>query len=171
MNTNTRITLKNIKYFAAGSQETLCYVAAVYFDGKKVGDAENDGHGGNTMVRYDSKDQRTVVQAYCASLDPATYRLPAFSFSRTRVKTDEEICDDLVTDWLLARDLKRMLATRLVYTKPDVHGIYETNKAKSKAILDQWLSNPEQVKAKLKADKLLNVLPFDEALSVFKAAA
>lgn len=44
------IELKNIKYFAAGSEETDCFVATIYIDGKKAGDARNDGHGGSTFI-------------------------------------------------------------------------------------------------------------------------
>lgn len=42
----SRIQLKNVKYAAFASEETHCYEASVYFDGKKVGTVKNDGHGG-----------------------------------------------------------------------------------------------------------------------------
>jgi hypothetical protein len=41
-----RITLKNIKHAEFASEETNCYKASVYFDGKRVGIVSNDGHGG-----------------------------------------------------------------------------------------------------------------------------
>jgi hypothetical protein len=41
-----KLELKNIKYFASGSQETPCYTATVYVDGKKAIYVDNDGHGG-----------------------------------------------------------------------------------------------------------------------------
>lgn len=41
-----RVSLKSIKHFAAGSEETDCFVATLYLDGKKAGDVRNDGHGG-----------------------------------------------------------------------------------------------------------------------------
>lgn len=44
------ITLKNIKVAKFMSQETLCYSATVYVDGKKAGHSENDGHGGCSSV-------------------------------------------------------------------------------------------------------------------------
>jgi energy-coupling factor transporter ATP-binding protein EcfA2 len=42
--------VSNIKVFLAGSEETLCFVANVKKDGKVVGRAENQGHGGSTFV-------------------------------------------------------------------------------------------------------------------------
>ncbi len=44
------ITLKNFKHAAFASQETYCFEATVYIDGKKAGTASNDGHGGCTFV-------------------------------------------------------------------------------------------------------------------------
>ena len=41
-----KLELKNIKYFASGSQETPCYTATVYVDGKKAIYVSNNGHGG-----------------------------------------------------------------------------------------------------------------------------
>lgn len=45
------LTVAKIKTFAAGSEETLCFVADLMVNGKKVGTAENDGHGGCTFLR------------------------------------------------------------------------------------------------------------------------
>ena len=44
------ITLKNFKHAAFASQETYCFEATVYIDGKKAGTASNEGHGGCTFV-------------------------------------------------------------------------------------------------------------------------
>ena len=41
-----KIELKNISYYKQGSEETPCYNAVVYVDGKKMIDVSNDGHGG-----------------------------------------------------------------------------------------------------------------------------
>ena len=44
------ITIKNLKVLEELSEETLCFSASVYVNGKKVGTAENRGHGGMTDV-------------------------------------------------------------------------------------------------------------------------
>jgi len=50
---DNKLELKKVKIFLPGSQETICFTADIYANGKKVGYAENDGHGGCTMARTD----------------------------------------------------------------------------------------------------------------------
>ena len=40
------ITVKNVKIHQELSEETLCFSASVYFNGKRVGVAKNRGRGG-----------------------------------------------------------------------------------------------------------------------------
>ncbi len=42
--------LRKIKYFDAMSEETPCFTAEIWEDGKHVADVKNDGHGGGNMV-------------------------------------------------------------------------------------------------------------------------
>ena len=44
------ITLKNVKIYAGLSQDSDAFTASVYVDGKKVGEAKDDGRGGNNYV-------------------------------------------------------------------------------------------------------------------------
>jgi len=48
-----KLELRKIKFFEAGSEETNCFVAEIYKAGKRVGHANNDGHGGDTLARMD----------------------------------------------------------------------------------------------------------------------
>jgi hypothetical protein len=41
-----KVELKNVKYSAFASQETHCFEATVYIDGKRVGTVSNEGYGG-----------------------------------------------------------------------------------------------------------------------------
>ena len=52
------ITLKNVKTYAGLSEETIAFNASVYIDGKKVGDAKNNGQGGSNDVNVFTKDGR-----------------------------------------------------------------------------------------------------------------
>ena len=45
-----KIELKRFSYNARLSEETNAFAADIWVDGKNVGFAKNDGHGGNTMV-------------------------------------------------------------------------------------------------------------------------
>lgn len=42
----TRLTVKNYKVAEWASEETECFTASLYLDGKRIGTARNDGHGG-----------------------------------------------------------------------------------------------------------------------------
>ena len=58
MTTNTttldtaRITIKSFKTVKWMSEETICFTASVLIDGKVIGEASNEGHGGCTFVRF-----------------------------------------------------------------------------------------------------------------------
>ena len=66
------IELKRFTTNARLSQETIAFAADVWVDGKKVGRAENAGHGGATMVHLDPS-VRGKVEAYGKALIPAEY--------------------------------------------------------------------------------------------------
>lgn len=50
--TASRITIKSFKTVKWMSEETICFTASVLFDGKVIGEASNEGHGGCTFVRF-----------------------------------------------------------------------------------------------------------------------
>jgi len=66
------ISLKRFSTNARLSQETTAFAADVWVDGKKVGHAQNDGHGGATMVHLDPS-VRSAVEAHGKTLVPAEY--------------------------------------------------------------------------------------------------
>ena len=68
------IALKGLKLFLAGSQETICFVATITKNGKVIGNAENDGHGGCTFVHAKGFDTDPRLETYvdelvCAEAD------------------------------------------------------------------------------------------------------
>ena len=68
-----KIELKRFTTNARLSQETTAFAADVWVDGRKVGHAENDGHGGMTMVHLD-KSVRDQVEAHGKTLVPDEYK-------------------------------------------------------------------------------------------------
>lgn len=47
-----QITIKSFKTVKWMSEETICFTASVLIDGKVIGEASNEGHGGCTFVRF-----------------------------------------------------------------------------------------------------------------------
>ena len=59
-----KVEIKNIKLNLAFSEETTCFKADIFVDGKKAGYASNDGHGGSTCYNaYDVKGRDLIAQA------------------------------------------------------------------------------------------------------------
>lgn len=67
-----KIELKRFTTNARLSQETTAFAADVWVNGKKVGTAENDGHGGSHTVHLD-RSVRNQVEAYGKPLVPAEF--------------------------------------------------------------------------------------------------
>lgn len=50
------ITITKFKYYPELTEETYCFTAVVLLDGKRIGQAKNDGHGGETRLELDKFD-------------------------------------------------------------------------------------------------------------------
>lgn len=68
-----KIELKRFTTNARLSQETTAFAADVWVDGKKAGYAENDGHGGSTIVHLDPS-VRAQVEAHGKTIVPTEYK-------------------------------------------------------------------------------------------------
>ena len=69
------IEVKNVKIVEAFSEETFCFTASIRVDGKKVGEASNRGHGGNTDLMYKDgyphkSETHKAIKEYCETLPP-----------------------------------------------------------------------------------------------------
>jgi hypothetical protein len=169
------IELKKVRFAAFASEETSCFDAEVWVNGKKEGTAHNQGHGGPTDISPDALSTRLDI--YGATLPRTVSEIkddedPTGFF--TMQPDAEGIVDDLLEKHLAAKEaeketkkLQRDLATRLIFTCKGEKGIRQTKKL-----------TPEQI-AKFRADSalrvkwnvaiMLNDLPFAEAASVFNA--
>jgi hypothetical protein len=160
-----KIELKNIKYADFASHETSCYEATIYINGKRVGLVDNDGHGGTDMVtpwevaKQIDEYAKTLPKIVCSFNDPETGKLAEIE------QNHETIFGDILADWLRAKDLKRAMAKRILFIKDDGK-IYET-KTMPATDLKVHL-NQTRLQEILKATAILNKLPFDKALSIYK---
>jgi hypothetical protein len=56
------------------SEETICFTATVLLDGKVIGTASNEGHGGCTFVRFEGANRfenEALAEAFAKSINPA----------------------------------------------------------------------------------------------------
>lgn len=154
-----KIELKNVKYSDFASHETHCFEASVYIDGKRAGIVSNDGQGGSN--NYDS---RALVEA----LKEHAKTLPKLRYEGHEFEQDADtLISNLLMDHLYAKDLKRALSTRVLFVNKD--GILKETKAFKKEDLANLLRSPT-LTTRLESDKILNVMPFDVALSTYRSA-
>ena len=117
-----KLELKNIKYFASGSQETPCYTATVYIDGKKAIYVDNDGHGAcdrhHAVEPFTWKDVEKVKN-YLAQKSGDSFE-PLDTW-----------CHDKMYDHVEQKKLKRDMNTKYICVDSDKNQLY--------ACLTKWL--------------------------------
>jgi len=84
-----KITLKNLKIHRDMSEETTCFSATVYVDGKKVGIAKNDGRGGCNMYYWEDYGFGRKVEEWAKTLPPR--KVPSVSMPDLTVSCDLDI--------------------------------------------------------------------------------
>jgi hypothetical protein len=156
-----KIELKALKYSDFASQETHCFQANIYIDGKMRGTADNDGRGGMTTIR--PWQLHNEIKLHTDKIPP---RIVKYGDTEMSLEASpDSYIDELVTLALHEKDLKRAMKTRILFTRENQ--VFETQKfdaAKLKAAV-----NHPQVREKLDADQILNLLPVAEALEIYAA--
>ena len=158
------LEMKAIKFSEWASEETYCYQANVYLDGKPFAMVSNDGHGGcdreysHNKFKGDYRATMKKVDEYFKSLpntDPCEY------FPEGIEQTFEQWCHDQVCTYLYRKDLKKALKKAKVVKRKNDEGkmsLYDYGiNVLSDAIKHRW---PEAV--------ILNDLPEDEALAIWR---
>lgn len=163
----TKFQLKAIKHMASLSEETHCFSASLYVDGKKVGTVSNQGFGG--CHDYHGIPHETL-QEYArwisTNIDP---HQESFTNGVTVLDYDLDwIISDLVDNHVLEKELKRLLKNRVLTHQQN--NILQTQPIPAKPgtprfelIKSKWIEEYEAEGA-----RVLNTLPFNEALTIFK---
>ena len=154
-----KIELKSLKYSDFASQETHCFQANIYIDGKMRGWASNDGRGGMTNIQ--PNDLWAEIKQYTDKMPPTIYKYG--DQEMTLEASPDGLIDEFVTLALHEKDLKRAMKTRILFTRENQ--VFETKKLTA-AELAASLAHA-QIKDKLNADQVLNLLPMGEALSLY----
>lgn len=158
-----RIELKNVKINDNFSEETICFKADVFVNGKKIAYAENDGRGGNTFVGAypDKRAQLSELEKYCKSLPKRVYDFGEFE------RDIESVVDELLDEKVKAKEQKKidkLCLANIVYGipggisysyigfkgKPKIEDIKKT--AKGQAALKQLV---DRVKSELQEGQVI----------------
>ena len=160
------LEMKAIKFSDWASEETYCYQANVYLDGKPFAMVSNDGHGGcdreysHNKFKGDYRATMKKVDEYFKSLpntDVGKFKNVPEGFEQTF----ERWCHDQVCTYLYRKDLKKALKKNKVVKRKNDEGkmsLYDYGiNVLSDAIKHRW---PEAI--------ILNDLPEDEALAIWR---
>ena len=174
----SRITLKSIKYTAWASQETHCFQAVIYLDGKRALNVENDGRGAcnnywgiKNQTKSEELEMLTKCTKYGADFIKENRDLTMEVDGETidlSDMPDSELLDwlitDLVNEHLCLKEMKRCLKSKITLFDGEDKKIY-TFKSKP---------TPEAMSAckKANSDKdhwvYLNDLSEQEALKLWR---
>ena len=160
-----KLELKNIKHTAWASEETHCYQASLYVDGKPVAIVSNDGHGGcdrdyaHPKFKGDYFDMFRSVEAHFKSLpnDPSEWNEDGME------QRLEFWCADQVNAWLSARELKKKLKSHVLFQLKYKDGVFQT-KFHPTVTNGEWVINKQAGQTR----RILNDLPFADALAIWK---
>ena len=127
------LQLKSIKYTEWMSEETLCFTANLYVDGKVFAEVSNQGHGGSTDFRPHPKFKTEgatyfyrklkEVEAHCEAMPNLE---PCELFDEGLPMGLELWCNMEVESWLARRDLNRKLKSHVLFQMEGKDGIYQT---------------------------------------------
>lgn len=152
------IELKKIKVFDEMSDETTCFCADVWIDGKFEGRVQNSGRGG--CNDYAPHSLAKTLGEHAKTLGPV-------EFAGTKLDRD---ADMVVSELLEAHRLRKELRRRLIFVEKSSGKLRETKVFKAAVLADLLKpENRETTKARLGGDveKILNLMPFECALKLW----
>ena len=164
-----KLELKNIKHTAWASEETHCYQASLYVDGKPVAIVSNDGQGG-CDYEYDHPKCKADYRATMKAVHDYFKSLPKTDASDIFPEGLEQClefwCADQVNNFLVSRELKKKLKSHVLFQFKYKDGIYQS-KYHPTVTDGDWVINKQAGETR----RILNDMPFADALVIWKGTA
>lgn len=162
-----KITLKNVKYFAAMSEETNCFTADVCLDGVVSLGARNQGHGGSTHLVQVKLGALEKLEAYAATLPPVVTSIKDATSPNgffTYDMDSEGLVNDALEEHITRKKFKAALKFPLYVSKGEcfTHKLRETPATRDAV--------RASIKARYPDAIILNSLPEEEAFALFVKA-
>lgn len=172
-----KIAIKNLKHAEFASQETNCYQATVWVDGKRAFTASNEGHGGAdyyeplhakgkdpSQARSEFNAVMEKVEAHCATLPKWGSE---FGGEDNNDVTPEILINNLVHKKLLEKDLKKLLKSRVLLLDKDEAGELKIFEVRYKGVRVIKNTHVFVTASRHPSAIILNNLAFDEALEIY----
>lgn len=167
-----QIELRKVREHRGLSEETPCYAADVYVDGKLFCHASNRGHGGcDDQCAPKGVDYATFTASLRALEARIKESFPPDEFqaggkTHTIYETLESRCHDALIDIAVAKMIKRDTAKKLMFIKPSDGKLYSVKKVPNPALLEP------QAKAVRDTHRvtLINDMPISVAVAAYRKA-
>ena len=161
-----KLELKKIKYCKWMSEETHCYSAVVYVDGKATIEVSNEGHGGGDnqwAIKPFTDQDIEKVETWCKKNLPKWYS----SFDKSQNDKDLEYwCWEEVNKYLddkyLKKGFKKDLKSKILYVENK--GLRQITFKKCRSLTDGHL---KYFKSKYPNRQALNFMPQDKAFKIY----
>ena len=162
------LEVKNISHYARGSEETPCYNATVYINGKRSIEVSNDGRGGCDMQHaYPSIEYRCLVQQaneWCVE----KFGQHTWEHGGKTYSTDndlEHVCHQALYDWLDKKALKKDMKGKYLFVEKGQLMAYKRIASDTETTFKDFFKKNHPT------SKCLNFLSFDDALKLYKECA
>ena len=170
------LEVKNLSHYARGSEETPCYNATVYINGKKAIEIKNEGRGGMDYQdvypeMYDIFPDKNILKManeWCVK----TFGQESFKFMADGKEETctydidlEHHCHNELYKWLDTKTLKRDLKKQYIFVENGQLMGYKKNANDTDTAFKHFFEKNHP------NEKCLNFLPFDDALKLFKECA
>jgi hypothetical protein len=170
-----KVEVKNISYYKRGSEETPCYNATVYINGKKAIEVSNDGHGGSDRQDqypemndfHPSKHILTLANEWCV----AKFGQKTWEYNGKTYSTDldlEHYCQQELYNWLDTKLLKKELKSKYLCIEKEKDEEFIVSFKRKGDHMDDYFKNFLKTDYPHMVEKCLNFMPFDQALKLFK---
>lgn len=171
--TKPNIELRKISHNKSLSEETPAYTAQVWVDGKHYCDVSNHGQGGCDMQH---PPKGVPAGPFHADLKALNERIgetfpqwsSEFGDKQTLKRDLEFVCHELLGDIEITKDLRWLVNRTVVFFRPDTNGIHIY---KGKHVGDDAIRLIAMTMKKYPQAKILNNLPLDEAIALYKSSA
>lgn len=154
-----KIEVKKISHNARLSEETMCFSADLYIDGKNIGTVSNRGHGGcNDFGVYGAENRALMQKAeeFCKGL-------PSVRSYDMDLDMDLEFFVTLLVSREISRkEFKRLCKTKVVFQKNGE--IYTATVPKGRTPDENYCQGYQNHFPDV---KVLNFLPIEDALDIY----
>ena len=166
------LEVKKISHYARGSEETPCYNATVYINGKRAVEVSNNGHGGMDRqdVWHENGFNLKEINEWCVK----KFGKKSFTYQSDSKEKEcfydmdlEHVCHDALYNWLDAKTLKKDLNSKFLFMEKNSKELNAYKKAKGE---DEELF-ASFFRGKHEGGTCLNFIPFDDALKLYKESA